>query len=96
MNASKHSRDGDAEVRCRIVHKAKGSRELILEVRDLGYDEADRNRHRGYGLGLTAMKERAGQIGADLFIKLDPGGSLVRVILALGTDNRKEQQWQEP
>ena len=90
INAAKHTSNGDAEVRSRITHTGKGHKELVIEVRDHGYDQLAYNEYRGYGLGLTAMKERAEQIGADLQIKLDPGGSLVRIILALENDNRKE------
>lgn len=95
-NASKHSREGDAEVRSRITLTGRGCKDLVIEVRDRGFDELARNRYRGYGLGLAAMKERAERIGAELLINLDPGGSLVRVIFALKKQDRKGQRWQVP
>ena len=90
VNATKHTRNGDAEVQARITQTNKGSKNLVIEIRDHGYNEMTRSRYQGYGLGFAAMKERAEQIGADLLIKLDPEGSLVRIVLALRNGDRKE------
>jgi len=89
INAAKHSRDGDAEIRSRIIQSGKGCKDLVIEVIDRGYNDSSRDKHRGYGLGFAAMKDRAEQIGADLLIRLEPDGSLIRVTLALENDNRK-------
>jgi signal transduction histidine kinase len=89
INAVKHTTDGDAEVRARINQNGKGRKELVIEVRDHGSNNAPENRFQGSGLGLTAMRERAEQIGAELLIKLDSDGSLIRVTLGLA--HKKER-----
>ena len=83
INAAKHSRTGDVEVRSRIINSGKGGPVLVIEVLDHGFDAMTRHMNQGIGLGLAAMKERAEQIGADLLINLDPDGSLIRVTITI-------------
>jgi signal transduction histidine kinase len=80
-NVAKHSKSPEAEVRLQFRPDA-----MVLEVEDHGVGFGQ---HKGRGMGLTSMRERAELIhGTIEFLKHSGGGALVR--LTVPTDGESE------
>jgi PAS domain S-box-containing protein len=81
-NALKHANAGQITVH---IHGSEEIFELIVQDDGIGYDP-EKNAERG-GMGLTNMRDRASQIGAELEIVSAPGqGTSVTVRMRAGGD----------
>ncbi|MGD9939722.1 MAG: ATP-binding protein [Clostridia bacterium] len=98
VNAMKHARDGNIEVRIRVTGTDSNQSSLSIEIQDSGFEQESRTGRqagtqastRGFGFGITAMQERAALIGAALSVQLNPAGSMVRIMMPLKQAERKD------
>lgn len=89
-NIHRHSESTRAQVRIRL----EGER-VILEVRDFGHGiqaerlERFRKSGTGVGVGLAGIRERVSELGGELQILSDPGGTLVKVSVPVPRANER-------
>jgi signal transduction histidine kinase len=80
-NAIRHARAGRVELELRF-----DDRSLLLRVKDdgRGFTPGQADRHDGH-FGLTSMRERALEIGAEFTVSSDAGvGTEVRALVPIG------------
>jgi signal transduction histidine kinase len=77
-NVARHAGASECAVRL-TLGEASGA--LVLEIRDNG---RGLSAERGWGVGLSSMRERAEELGGSLFVETLPeGGAVVRARLPL-------------
>lgn len=89
-NIHRHSESTRAQVRIRL----EGER-VLLEVRDFGHGmqaerlERFRKSGTGVGVGLAGIRERISELGGELEISSDHGGTLVKVSVPIPGANEQ-------
>ena len=85
-----HRHSGSKTVSIRI---GADSQQVWLEVEDQGKGASNGFAHTG--VGIMGMRERAENLGGELAIRSNPGGTLVRAVLPLARSNRTAKAAQQ-
>jgi signal transduction histidine kinase len=85
-----HRHSGSKTVSIRI---GADSQQVWLEVEDQGKGASNGFGHAG--VGITGMRERAENLGGEIAIRSNPGGTLVRAVLPLARSHRSAKAAQQ-
>jgi PAS domain S-box-containing protein len=88
-NIHRHAHSSTASIRLRSTNDG-----LDVEIRDAGRGmpssvlDVQKGSIRGFGVGISGMRERLHEIGGRLEIESGPGGTLVRAIVPADSESR--------